>query len=101
MISVSQLRNVGIIDNCGIIIDHPELSIKQSAYVIKEILEICNNKNGTLEKNMENYLHITNCSGSTLQISFPEYIIRGIIKEYGSKMIDYLLLEDDFNWKKR
>lgn len=104
MLTVSQLRDVEIVDNDGFIQDYPELSCRQRTIVIKEILAIFNGQKygiGTsdsatnLKANMDRYLSDTSYAGRSLYQSFPDFIIRDIIQKYGPKMIDHLLLQDD------
>jgi hypothetical protein len=105
MLSVSQLRNIGIVDNNGCVVDYPELSDRQRVTIIKEVLAIFNGKSGgcmppqdtvaKLKTNIEQYLGETNSSGRSLCIIFPDFIIRAIIQKYGPKMIDHMLLQDD------
>ena len=101
MLSVSQLRNVGIVDNQGEIIDYPDLSPKQRVTVIKHLLTLCNSDSVegshsvSLRLSIDKYLANTQSAGRTIHASFPQFILRAILLKYGQKMIDHLLLEEE------
>jgi len=98
MVTVSQLRDVGLVDNGGNIIDYPGLSISQCSVVIKDILAILNKNFDGVESvisNIKSYTEDTYCDGRSMYTSFPGFIIRDLIRDYGPKMIDYMLLQDD------
>jgi len=99
MITVSQLRDIGMVDNRGAVIDFPELSVKQSALVIREILTVLNDGQdeiiARIDNNITKYMQKTSCAGRTIFTGFPQCIVREILDKYKSKMIDHLLLLDD------
>lgn len=102
MFTVSQLRNIGMVDNCGVLADFPELSDAQSMLVIREILNVLNEQQSTsqdtvamIDNNITKYMQKTSCAGRTIFTGFPQCVTRTILEKYKSKMIDHLLLLDD------
>jgi hypothetical protein len=104
MFTVSQLRDIGMVDNCGIVTDFPELSVAQSVLVIREILNVLNDGHvegenqdtiAIIGDNITKYMHKTSCAGRTIFTGFPQCVTRIILEKYKSKMIDHLLLLDD------
>lgn len=106
MLTISQLRDIGIVDNHGTVLDYPDLSIKQHSIITTEVLKVFNQGLSradvetdmvveSLKHNIVKYLDSTNCAGRTIYVSFPNFIVRAIIEKYGPKMMDHLLLDDD------
>jgi len=93
-----------MIDNNGKIIDYPALSDKQCVVVVKNILMVLNhstdNQSGdqcidTIKNNIDTYLTASTSAGRSLYPGFPDFIVRSLISEYGSKLIDYMILQDE------
>lgn len=102
MFTVSQLRDIGMVDNCGVLADFPELSVGQSVLVIREILKVLNERQDTnqdtvtmIDNSITKYMQKTSCAGRTIFTGFPQCVTRTILEKYKSKMIDHLLLLDD------
>jgi len=104
MLTVTQLRNVGMLDNHGLIIDYPGLSEKQRVVVVRNVLSVLNaNTDGQstdqcidiINCNINNYLTATSTAGRSIYPGFPDFIVRTLISEYGSKLIDYMILQDE------
>jgi len=104
MITVSQLRDIGMVDNHGMVTDFPELSAVQSTFVIREILNVLNDTHATvgdsdiiamIDNNVTKYIQKTSCAGRTIFTGFPQCIVRLVLEKYKPKMIDHLLLLDD------
>jgi len=104
MFTVSQIRDIGMVDNCGVLTDFPELSVAQSVLVIRDILNVLNERQGVgenqdtvaiIDNNISKYMQKTSCAGRTIFTGFPQCVTRIILEKYKSKMIDHLLLLDD------
>lgn len=101
MITVTQLRNIGMVNNNGVIIDFPSLSEKQRILVIKNVLTLLNRNLDTdsntdiIKANVDDYLSTTNTTGRSILPGFPDFIVRTLISDYGMKLIDYMILQDE------
>lgn len=97
MPTISQLRDVGIVDDNGCITDYPNLSTRQRSVVTTKILEILNRcssdsvlNSDTVRSNIEQYLTMHGAS-----CSFPDFIIRTLMRTYGPDIIDHMIMQED------
>lgn len=98
MISISKLRDIGMLDQEGNVIDYPGLTEKQQCVVVRTILNILNTGASEADRvqiNMDQYLQKTQSSGRSIYSGFPDFIVKDLMSKYGPKLIDYLLLDED------
>lgn len=100
MITISLLRRAGIINGDGSIEGYPNLTDKQCIAVIRGLKDACNQycatavDVSTVRNNINQYIAQHSNTGRTMPNSFPNYIILEILRTHGSKMTDYLLLDE-------
>lgn len=92
-VSLSKLRDIGVIENNGGVSGFPELNDKQAQSVIYKILSVVNKTKGSVETNIKDYLQT--CTGRSMYVTFPDVIVRQVLNRYEKLILDHLLLEDD------